>query len=175
MKGRIFLLCILLSTTIQWANAQLLLDDAKVASPAYDEMLQGLLSHTVTEVGVKEILELEEPAIFLDAREWKEYEVSHIKDAVWIGYDDFNAKRLKGLDKSDKIIVYCSVGYRSEKITEKLEKMGYEDVANFYGSLFEWMNQGQKVYDTEGKETQRIHAYDEHWGQWVTNGEKVFR
>ena len=66
--------------------------------------------------------------------------------------------------------MYCSVGYRSEKVSEKLIKAG----SNMYGSIFEWVNQGRPVYDSDGVPTDRVHAFDETWGAWLLKGEKVF-
>ncbi|MEZ4984799.1 MAG: rhodanese-like domain-containing protein [Saprospiraceae bacterium] len=66
--------------------------------------------------------------LFLDARERKEFEVSHLPGAHFIGYDDFDLSRVEKLDKGREVIVYCSVGYRSEKITEKLLAAGFTNV-----------------------------------------------
>lgn len=71
------------------------------------------------------------------------------------------------IPKDAKIVLYCSVGYRSEKIGEKLQKMGYTDVNNLFGSLFEWVNRGYKVVDKDGNETQKVHTYNKDWSQWV--------
>lgn len=144
-----------------------------VQSKSYGKMLKHLLSHSVKEVSVSDIAD-ESQYVFVDAREKKEYNVSHIKDAVWCGYDDFALSRLKESSKNKKIIVYCSVGYRSEKITEKLIQAGYKDVSNLYGGIFEWKNQGRKVYDNLEKETEKVHAYNHTWGIWLTRGEKVY-
>lgn len=147
----------------------------QVKNEAYNEMLKTLLSHTVNEIQVTEIDENNVSIIYLDAREKKEYEVSHIKNAIWIGYDDFKMKRIREIAKDKKIVIYCSVGYRSEKVAEKLVKAGYKDVSNLYGSIFEWVNQGRPVYDKDEKLTKNVHAYDHSWGVWLTKGEKIYR
>ncbi|WP_296705743.1 rhodanese-like domain-containing protein, partial [Algoriphagus sp.] len=46
----------------------------------------------------------------LDAREKEEYEVSHLKNAYWVGYDTFDLNKLEGLDKEKPILIYCTVG-----------------------------------------------------------------
>lgn len=144
-----------------------------VQSKSYDTMLKTLLTHNVKEIGAKEA-KLDTTAIFLDAREKKEFEVSHLKNAVWIGYDDFEINRIKVVPKNKKIIIYCSVGYRSEKITEKLTKAGYTNVTNIVGGIFEWKNLGYPVFDNSGKETEKIHAFSKTWGIWLNKGEKVY-
>ncbi len=150
------------------------LSHAKVKSKAYDIMLTDLLDHSVTEVLVEEIDSPDSTITYLDAREYNEFKVSHIEGAIWVGYDDFDMSRLDSIAKSDKIIVYCSVGYRSEKVSEKLIKANYNNVSNMYGSIFEWVNQGRPVYDLEGNETTNVHAFDIEWGRWLKKGTKVY-
>lgn len=145
----------------------------KVTSKSYGEMLFSLLSHSVPEIEVKTAAALKK-TIFIDAREEVEFNVSHIKNAYWSGYDDFDMKRLTGVPKNIQIVVYCSVGYRSEKIAEKLIAAGFSKVWNLYGGIFEWKNQGYPVYDLSGLETEKVHAYDKSWGMWLTTGEKVY-
>lgn len=145
-----------------------------VQSKSYDAMLKTLLTHNVSEISAKEARK-DSTAIFIDTREKREFEVSHIKNAIWSGYDDFDINRLKGISKNQKIILYCSVGYRSEKITEKLVKAGYTNVSNLVGGIFEWKNLGYPVVDTKGKETEQVHAYDKVWGVWLNKGEKVYK
>lgn len=145
----------------------------KVQNPFYNIMLKSLLSHTVREVTVSQ-LEKSNDVILLDSREKKEYDVSHLKNSIWVGYSDFNLERLKGIDKSSKIVVYCSVGYRSEKISEKLLSNNYTNVSNLYGGIFEWVNNNSPIYDLNNKSTKKIHAYDHIWGLWLKKGEKIF-
>lgn len=159
-----------------WALALLLAGPfsrgQEVKSKAYGLMLSALLSRDVPEVGVADAIGME-GALFLDAREWKEFEVSHIEGARWAGFDTFERDRLKGIPRDRPIIVYCSVGYRSEKITRRLEEDGYTQVFNLYGGIFEWVNRGNPVFDSKGS-TEKVHAYDVFWGQWLKRGEKVY-
>lgn len=145
----------------------------RVRSSEYNKMLENLLSHNVTEVSVMQLTSDTNKVIFLDARERKEYNVSHLKDAIWVGYDTFSMSEVKKIDKNAKIIVYCSVGYRSEKITKRLSKKGFVDVKNLYGGIFEWKNQGNKVYQG-AEETEEVHAYDRNWGKWLNKGVKIY-
>ena len=136
-------------------------------------MLRGLLKHDVKEIGVKQANQ-ENDAIFIDAREKKEYDISHIKNSIWVGYDNYSIKPLALLDKTSKIIVYCSVGYRSEIIAKKLIALGFQNSMNLYGGIFEWVNQGYPVYDLQNQVTSKVHAYSKSWGIWLNEGEKVY-
>ena len=135
-------------------------------------MLGTLLS---TEVPFKDVYEIEDLSAFqlLDAREKEEFEVSHLKNAIWVGYEDFNLDRLENLDKQKPTLVYCSVGYRSEKITQKLLNEGFNQVYNLYGGIFEWANAGKPVYQNT-KQVKQVHAYDKVWGVWLNTEEKVY-
>ncbi len=140
----------------------------KVKNPSYGLMLKTLLSHTVEETTVEDLQNLKQDnVILLDAREAKEFKVSHLNSAHWVGYDDFSPKRVKDIPKDAKVIVYCSVGYRSEKISEQLLDMGFSDVSNLYGGIFEWVNQGNEVVNEEDSVTKKVHAYDKLWGSWI--------
>jgi len=138
----------------------------------FDEMLQLLLSNSVPQITVDE-LEQMDGVCLLDARELEEYKVSHIEGAQHIGYDNLNEKILENIPKEQTIVLYCSVGYRSEKVGEQLQKMGYTNVYNLYGSIFEWVNQGNRVVDENGTTT-RVHTYNKRWSKWLENGTPIY-
>ncbi len=132
-----------------------------------------MLKHNVKEITIPAAA-IKKNVIFLDAREKKEYAVSHIKNAVFVGYNDFNLSRLENISKESEIIVYCSIGKRSEAIAQKLSKIGYGNVSNLYGGIFEWVNQGNSVVDINSNPTNNVHAFGRFWGQWLNKGEKVY-
>ena len=108
--------------------------------------------------------------ILLDAREFEEFEVSHISSAKYVGYDNFDINSVtKKIPKTAKIIVYCSLGYRSGKVAEKLKKNGY-DVYNLKGGIFDWVNKDHSIIDNKGNKTKKIHGYNESWSKWLKKG-----
>nr|WP_228713660.1 rhodanese-like domain-containing protein [Arundinibacter roseus] len=113
-------------------------------------------------------------ALFLDTRAKEEFNVSHIPNARWVGYEDFTLDRVKDMDKNMPVIVYCSVGVRSEKVGRQLMQAGFTNVQNLYGSLFEWVNQDYPIVDSTGKPTKKVHAYSRSWGVWLQKGDKVY-
>jgi len=142
----------------------------------FDTMVDNLLDGSVAIVYPDSLYQLklvQEDIIILDAREKEEFDVSHIEGAIWVGYKDFDMSKLK-LNKDQDIFVYCSVGYRSEKIGEKLQDAGFERVNNLYGGIFGWKNNGFPVFDNAHHETEQVHTYNKSWGKWLTNGEKVY-
>jgi len=88
--------------------------------------------------------EKEEP-LLLDTREREEYDVSHFLNAILADSEKEAAEILKGSDKDRPIVVYCSVGYRSSRMAEKLKKKGFENVYNLEGSIFQWANEGRPL------------------------------
>jgi rhodanese-related sulfurtransferase len=146
---------------------------SQVQSRAFRQMLKTLLSHTVPEVTALEAAKDSSATLFLDARAWREYEVSHLNNAMYASYDDFEIVFMEDIPKDRKIVVYCSVGYRSEKITEKIRAAGFSNVSNMVGGIFEWVNQGLPVFDANGK-TKKVHPYDSVWGVWLKKGEKAY-
>jgi len=146
-----------------------------VENPAFDTKISRTISFTVPVISPEELKQMEEVHIF-DTRKEKEYDISHIPDAQYLGYNDFDEARLGGIAKDSPIVVYCSIGYRSEKIGEKLKKLGYNNVYNLYGSIFEWINQDNEVVDKDGQVTSKVHTYNRNWSQWVdeTKAERVW-
>jgi len=107
----------------------------------------------------------------LDAREKREYQISHIPTAIHVGFDNFNKKSVGSISKTDTVFIYCSIGYRSEKIGEKLQKLGFKNVFNLYGGIFGWVNSGYKVFDKNQNQTINVHGYNEEWSKML-NGNR---
>ena len=165
--SKILLMCALffnLSCFGQKPNTVNMIQDTK-----FDKKLKSLLRFDVPIISVKSLSAELKNVVLLDAREPQEYNIAHIAGAKNIGYDNYNLKILESVPKNSKIVVYCSIGYRSEKIASKIMKLGYKDVSNLYGSIFEWVNQGYPVYDTNEKLTNQIHTYNKSWSKWVEN------
>lgn len=135
-------------------------------------------SHSVPYISVQELkmLQKDNAVAILDAREREEFEVSHIEDAIFIGYSDFSAEGVSEMikNKNSPIVVYCSLGIRTETISEKLKKKGFTDVRNLYGGIFEWKNNAFPVLDLQGDETEKVHAYSRKWSKWLKEGEKIY-
>lgn len=101
----------------------------------------------------------------LDTRERGEFMVSHLPAAQWIGYRDFTLESVSKLPKTTPIIVYCSIGYRSERIGERLQAAGFRNVRNLHGGLFAWANERRPLTDAQSQPTKTVHGYDKKWGR----------
>ena len=140
-----------------------------------DEVLKRLNNNSVPYIQVKDVT-LGDSLVLLDARQPAEYAVSKIPGAIYVGFNEFDIENVKKLvaDKKKKIIVYCSLGVRSEKIGHKIIKAGYSNVLNLWGGIFEWKNEDRPVVDSANRPTENIHAYSKKWGAYLKKGVKVY-
>lgn len=145
------------------------------AQKTIQEVLVKYNKNLVPYISVNELKEKQNIILF-DSRDATEYKVSHLKNANYVGFDDFDSKKIKEkfTNPNATIIVYCSMGVRSEIIGKKLLKMGYKNVFNLYGGIFEWSNQNLPVYDSDDKQTQNVHAFSKEWSQYLKKGNKVY-
>lgn len=107
--------------------------------------------------------------VFLDARSKEEFSVSHIPGARYAGYDDFDLSVCDGVNRDSQVVVYCAVGYRSARIAEKLQHLGFTRVMNLWGGIFHWANEGRPLEGPSGA-TARIHPYSGAWEKWIYRG-----
>ncbi len=137
--------------------------------------LEQFNSGTIPYITISE-LKKDTVSIKLDTRKMEEYQVSHIESALWVGFDEFDLAKVREQipDSNTPIVVYCSIGVRSEQIGEKLQAAGYTNVKNLYGGIFQWKGEGEKVVDSSGLSTERVHAFSKLWGKLLTNAQKVY-
>ncbi len=146
-----------------------------LVSQALDEKLSRLLRYDVPLISVDSLTRMTEP-LLLDVRARAEFQVSHLPGAVRVEPGQAPPAWLDTVARDRPIVVYCSVGYRSEKYARDLRAAGFTEVSNLYGALFEWVDRGHLVVDSTGAPTDRVHTYNQRWGQWLTSpsAERVF-
>ena len=140
------------------------------------KLLKQQNQETIPYISVEALSNEKENVILLDSREEKEFKTSHIQDAICVGYDSFNLASIqpKLPNKDSKIVVYCSLGIRSEDVAEKLKNAGYTNVYNLYGGIFEWKNNDLEVLNSQEKTTDSIHTFSKEWSRWLKKGIKVY-
>lgn len=147
---------------------------AQIKNPEFKLMLDSMYQHSVPLISVEDFIKMDKHELYvLDTREEEEFKVSHLKNARHVGYFWFDMRKIYDIPLDANVVLYCSVGNRSEKIGEKLLDAGYKNVFNLYGSIFEWINEGNPVYKQNGVQTSEIHTYDKAWSRWVERGSKV--
>ncbi|WP_201983876.1 rhodanese-like domain-containing protein [Hymenobacter rubidus] len=146
------------------------------ASGMYKQLLRRLYHNTVPTVSAAALAqELKAPAapVLLDARTPAEYRVSHLAGAHFVNFDSIATETFETLDREQPVVVYCSVGVRSERLGERLQALGFRKVRNLYGGLFEWVNEGYPVCTAQGPTT-NVHPYSKWWSPWLKRGRKVY-
>lgn len=149
---------------------------AQKDTTAYGKMLGEYYEYTVPFIQPEQLYQKivnGEKIYLLDTRESKEYEVSAIQGAMHAGFLFFSKKTVEEIDKNALVVVYCTIGARSETIGERLLKNDFTRVYNLYGGIIYWKNQGYPVYH-DGLETQNVHVYSKKWGQWLVKGKAKY-
>ncbi len=108
--------------------------------------------------------------LLLDVRTKAEFDVSHLASATRVepGSD---VSQLR-LSKNKPIVTYCSVGYRSAAMAQKLRDAGYTQVTNLEGSIFRWANENRPLVH-DGQPTDKVHPYNGVWGMLVDKAHRV--
>ena len=135
-------------------------------SPKIEETLKRWLKSSVPTISTSELADLvrcESDWLILDSRELVEFEISHLPNAKWAGYHDFSPCRVSDVSKDIKVLVYCSIGVRSEKIAEKLMAFGFPNVWNLYGGIFAWANEHKTLVGHNQNATLAVHGYNQKW------------
>lgn len=149
---------------------------AACGQKTFDEKLQQLYANTVPLI-VPDSLKTKlanQNIYIIDTRTQKEFEVSHLPNARFLDYDNYSKKDFNDIPKDAEVIVYCSVGYRSERVGEKMQKFGFSNVKNLYGGIFEWKNTDKTIVNMKGVETDSVHTYNKNWSQWLEKGVKIY-
>jgi rhodanese-related sulfurtransferase len=105
--------------------------------------------------------------LLLDVRGFAEYAVSHLPGARWIDPSAAVQRLNLGVAKDAPIVAYCAVGYRSSEFAQRLAKLGFTDVQNLEGSIFQWANEGRPLVRGEGASAATIHPYSNFWKRLV--------
>ena len=114
--------------------------------------------------------------LVLDARQPAEFAVSHLPGARRID-PDAGAQELRaalaGVPGEREIVVYCSVGYRSAGVAERLREAGFTRVSNLEGSIFRWAGEGRPL--ARGDEpADVVHPYNSVWGRLLAPERRAF-
>lgn len=145
------------------------------AQNSLDKLLEKFNKGSVPYMTISDLHKIKDSVVILDAREKEEFEISHIPKAKYVGYNNFSLQKLDSLKipKTSTIVVYCSLGIRSENIGEKIKEYGYPNVLNLYGGIFQWKNNNLEIVNNN-KITDSIHTFSKKWSKWVQNGIKVY-
>lgn len=136
--------------------------------PEWDQEVRARLKGSIPWIDVTTLHRHLSEYVVLDTREPEEFAISHIPGARHIGYRKLDKNLLDQLDRASPVVVYCSIGYRSEQVGEHLQKLGFREVYNVFGSIFEWANRGLPLHGPHEAPVYQLHTYSRRWSKWVT-------
>ncbi|MCA9604637.1 MAG: rhodanese-like domain-containing protein [Myxococcales bacterium] len=113
------------------------------------------------------------PLVLLDARQPAEVAVSRIAGATRIDPDHPDVAAVRPPENA-RVVVYCSVGWRSASVADALRRHGVREVYNLEGGIFAWANQGFEVV-RDGSPVRAVHPYDETWGLMLAPELRAYR
>ncbi|MFN2262482.1 MAG: rhodanese-like domain-containing protein [Psychroflexus sp.] len=98
----------------------------------------------VTSSEMKDIIS-QDSIQLIDVRSLEEFREGHLENAQNLIYDEDFAEKIKALDKSKPVAVYCKTGRRSSECSEILKKAGFEKIYELEGGLSEWQYKEELV------------------------------
>jgi rhodanese-related sulfurtransferase len=104
----------------------------------------------------------DEELVLLDVRSPEEQKVSQLRGAQRVDAEQPDLDSL-AIPEDAKVVVYCSIGYRSAALMGALKRAGVEHVYNLEGGLFDWANQGRPIYRGEER-VDEVHPFNRIWG-----------
>ncbi|PTN12325.1 rhodanese-related sulfurtransferase [Nitrosomonas aestuarii] len=102
--------------------------------------------------------------IIVDVRTLEERQVSIIPGAI----DETHFERNLSGYQNKKIIVYCTIGYRSGYYTQSLRQKGL-DAYNLSAGILGWTHINGRLFNSQGKATKRVHIYSRPWDLALKN------
>ncbi len=102
-----------------------------------DVLLKQYNTRSVPYISVQELKMEMSDYLILDTRKKEEFDVSHIPGAVWVSEKVNDSMYAFAKAKKDQpIVVYCSVGIRSEDFGERLKKKGIYKRSKIYTEAY---------------------------------------
>ena len=92
-------------------------------------------------------------ALFIDARDYVEYEIAHIRGAITLPFEEFDKYKsvLESISKDTPLVTYCDGGECDLSILlgDKLFEMGYKQVYIFFGGWIDWQENNYPIESLE--------------------------
>lgn len=86
--------------------------------------------------------------LIIDVRTPAEFITGRIKNSILINFHSVDFKnRVKKLDKTKKILVYCKKGGRSAEAKSIMKNLKFDQVYNMLGGVTEWKARGFELVE----------------------------
>lgn len=142
-----------------------------VAYYIYDQGVYTFLSPHVVRIDSEEAQDLlkEKNLLILDAREWKEFETSHLDGAL-----HYDPAMLDSIPKDRPLLIYCTIGVRSNREAQKASERGFQKIYEMKDGIIGWANASFQLIDPEGKPTDSVHTYNKSFSPLLNKGTAVY-
>lgn len=147
------------------ATGLLLLVGCQGRTPDWATLRQEIRTRfpAVSQISAAE-LEREHPdALLVDVRSPEEYAVSHLPGAVRATTPEEVRAALAG-SGAHEVVLYCSVGWRSSELAQRIDGSLGVPVHDLEGSIFAWANAGRPL-ERDGRPAHEVHPFDATWGR----------
>lgn len=104
-----------------------------------------------------------------DVRELDEYNTSHLPGAI-----RYEEGVLDEMLPNAPILVYCTVGLRSNGLAKELQKKGFTNVYEVKGGILSWANKGNVLQNSAGENTDTVHTYNTFFSPFLRSGKPVY-
>lgn len=96
---------------------------------------------------MKELMAIDSVQL-IDVRSLEAFQKGHLKGAQNLVYDDDFVQKIKQLDKTKPVAVYCRTGKRSEKCSKILKEEGFKKIYQLQGGITQWEHEIEIEKDT---------------------------
>jgi len=121
MKFNHFLIALVISSILSCTGQK---------SDAYEKIAAASFAEKIKAIPNAQIIDVRTP------QEYASQHIDNAKNINWNG-DDFDTKTAQ-LNKKQPVFVYCMVGGRSKKASDKLVAMGFSKVYDLEGGIMKW-------------------------------------
>ncbi|OEK02246.1 hypothetical protein BFP97_12280 [Roseivirga sp. 4D4] len=111
----------------------------------------------------------ESPFTILDVRDEKEFKVSHLKGAI-----RYEESLLKDLRSDEPVMVYCTVGLRSNQVAKALREEGFDRIIELQDGLIGWSNAELPLINSRNELTDSVHVYSQYFSALLKGGTAVY-
>lgn len=113
---------------------------------------------------------LDRKPIIIDARTSQEFKTSHLENAQL-----FNQELIDTLSKESPLLIYCTVGVRSNDLADQLAEKGFTKVYELKRGMLGWANTELPLVNEQGTITDEIHVYSKFFASFLKNGKAVYQ
>jgi rhodanese-related sulfurtransferase len=133
-------------------DLKMIVDLTRVRFPMVEQVTTAQLNHW---------MQFAEKLLLVDVRSPDEFQVSHLQGARNLRSVSTIAEVID-LEKPQRTVLYCTVGYRSSVFARRLSEIGSPAVSNLEGSIVQWSNDGRPLY-RESLLVHEVHPYNRLW------------